>query len=70
VTSLSDTSNDVNLILIVEDTSFTLATGRWFSSETRVSSTNNTDHHDIVELFLKVALNTVTLTLHILLHAT
>jgi len=67
---LSNTSNDVNLILIVEDTSFTLATGRWFSSETQASSTNNTDHHDITEKNLKVALSSMTLTLHLLLHAT
>ena len=29
---------------------------------TPVSSTNKTDHHDIVEIVLKVALNTITLT--------
>jgi hypothetical protein len=29
---------------------------------TPASSTNNTDRHDIVEILLKVALNTVTLT--------
>ena len=36
-----------------------LVTGRWFSP---VSSTNKTDHHDIAEILLKVALNTITLT--------
>ena len=36
--------------------------GRWFSLGTLVSSTNKTDHHDITEIFLKVALNTITLT--------
>ena len=41
-----------------------LATGRWFSPGTRVSSTNKTDRHDITdEILLKVALNTITLTL-------
>ena len=35
-----------------------LATGRWFSSGTSVSSTNKTDLHDITEILLKVALNT------------
>jgi hypothetical protein len=30
---------------------------------TPVSSTNKTDHHDITEILLKVALNTITLTL-------
>jgi len=31
-------------------------------SGTPVSSTNKTDHHDITEILLKVALNTITLT--------
>jgi hypothetical protein len=33
-------------------------TCRWFSPDTPVSSTNQTDHHDITEISLKVALNT------------
>jgi hypothetical protein len=33
-----------------------LTTGRWFSPGTPVSSTNKTDHHDITEILLKVAL--------------
>jgi hypothetical protein len=37
-----------------------LATGGWFSQGTLVSSTNKTDHHDIAEILLKVALNTIT----------
>jgi hypothetical protein len=37
-----------------------LATGRWFSPGTLVSSTNKTDSHDITEILLKVALNTIT----------
>jgi hypothetical protein len=41
-----------------------LATGRWF---TPVSSTNKTDRHDIIEILLKVALNTITLTLTLIL---
>jgi hypothetical protein len=28
-----------------------------------VSSTNKTDHHDIIEILLEVVLNTITLTL-------
>ena len=32
-----------------------LATGRWFSP---VSSTSNTDHHEITEIVFKVALST------------
>ena len=46
-----------------------LSTGRWFSPGMRVYSTNKTDHHDITEILLKVALNTTTLThpYHVLL---
>ena len=43
-----------------------LAAGRWISSGTHVSSTNKNDHHDTAEIFLKVALNTNTLTLTLL----
>ena len=32
-------------------------------SGTPVSSTNKTDRHDIIEILLKVALNSITLTL-------
>ena len=39
-----------------------LATRRWFSSDTPVYSTNKTDRHDITEILLKVAFNTITLT--------
>jgi len=41
-----------------------LATGRWFSPGTLVSSTNKTDRRDINEILLKVALNTITLILY------
>ena len=40
-----------------------LATGLWFFAGTPVSSTNKTDRHNITEILLKVALNTITLTL-------
>ena len=36
-----------------------LAAGRWFSPGRRVSSTNKTDRHEITEIVLKVALNTI-----------
>jgi hypothetical protein len=36
-----------------------LATGRWFSPVTTVSSTNKTYLHDITEILLKVALSTI-----------
>jgi hypothetical protein len=39
-----------------------LETSLWFSHGTRVSSTNNTDRHDITEILLKEALNNITLT--------
>ena len=38
-------------------------TGLYFSPDTLVSSTKKTDRHDIAEILLKVALNTITLTL-------
>ena len=40
-----------------------LAKGQQFSPGTMVSSTNKTDCHNITEILLKVALNTITLTL-------
>jgi hypothetical protein len=42
-----------------------LATGQWFSPATPVSSTNNTDSHDITEILLKVMLINITVTLSI-----
>ena len=39
-----------------------LAAGRWFSPDTPVSSPNKTDRHDITEILVNVALNTMTLT--------
>ena len=38
-----------------------LAAGRWFSLGIPVSSTNKTDRHNITEILLKVAWNTITL---------
>jgi hypothetical protein len=38
-------------------------TGQWFSTGTRVSSTNKTDRDDIAEILLKVVLNTINLNL-------
>ena len=37
-----------------------LVAGRWFSPGTQVSSINKTDRHDITEILLNVALNTIT----------
>jgi len=36
----------------------------WQVSGTPFSSTNTTDHHDITEILLKVALNNITVTLN------
>jgi len=41
-----------------------LAAGRLFSRGTPVSSTNKAYRHGITEILLKVALNTITLTLY------
>ena len=37
-----------------------IVVGRWFFSGTAVSSTNKSERHDITEILLKVALNTIT----------
>jgi hypothetical protein len=37
------------------------STGLWFSLGTPTSFTNKTDRHDIIEILLKVALNTIDL---------
>ena len=41
-----------------------LGTGQWFSQGPPVSSTNKTYRHDITEILLKVALNTMKQTNH------
>jgi len=42
-----------------------LATGWWFSQCPPVSFINKTDRHDITEILLKVALNTIKQTLNV-----
>ena len=42
-----------------------LAAGLWFSPGTLVSSTNKSDRHDITEILLKMALNTIIITIMI-----
>jgi hypothetical protein len=41
-----------------------LAIGQWFSPCSPVSSTNKTNRHDISEILLKVALNTININLY------
>ena len=45
-----------------------LAAGLWFSPGTPVSSTNKTNRQDTTEISLKVAINTITLTLNTCIH--
>jgi hypothetical protein len=49
-----------NVLLMLHSTD---VAGQWFSPITLVSSISKTDRHDITEILLKVALNTITLTL-------
>ena len=42
---------------------YKLVTGRWFSPGTPDFSTNKTDRHNITEILLKVALNTINQTI-------
>jgi hypothetical protein len=39
--------------------------GQWFFLGTLVSSTNKSDRHNMTEILLKVALNTITITITI-----
>jgi hypothetical protein len=43
---------------LCDKVSQSLVAGQWFSPSTPVSSTNKTDCHDIIEILLKVVLNT------------
>jgi hypothetical protein len=43
-------------------------TGLWFSQGIPVSSTNKTDRHDIAEILLKVALNTIALNIELIVN--
>ena len=67
VTSVGDTSLDHNHNckcytwpeLSFVTFNFSIARGRWFSPGTPASSTTKTGRHDIAEILLKVALNTI-----------
>ena len=47
---------------VIKFVSVRLTVGRWFTLSTPVSSTNETACHNIPEILLKVALNTIILT--------
>ena len=49
----------VRILFSATCTRWWLAVDRWFSVRTPVSYTNNSDLHDITEILLKVALNTI-----------
>ena len=50
---------DILLTTLCDKVCQWLATGRWFSPGTPVSSTNKTDRYNITEILLKVALSTI-----------
>ena len=54
---------DTTLIHVIK-----FAASRWFSPGTPVSSTNKTDHHDITDILLKVALKHYKPILHGFVH--
>jgi hypothetical protein len=53
------------LVFFISFVKFYMTTDRWFSPGPPVSSTNKTDRHDITEILLKVALNTIKQTTNI-----
>ena len=55
---------DVHYTTLSDKVCQLLSAGRWFSPGTPVSSTNTTDLHDITEILLTVALNTITLIIN------
>jgi hypothetical protein len=65
VVSLNPAHGEIYLMQhyhICDKNSQSPAAGRWFSPGTPDTSTNKTDRHDITEILLKVALNTISLT--------
>ena len=61
VVSSNPVHGEVHSIQLCDKVCQWLAAGRWFIPGTSVSSTNKTDHHNITEVLLKVALNIITL---------
>ena len=61
VVSSNRTHGEVDLIqhYVMKFISDLRLADQWFSPSTPASSTNETDHHNITEILLKVALNTI-----------
>jgi hypothetical protein len=57
-------------IILCDEACHWLAAGRWFSSGTLHSSTNKSDRHDIADILMKVALNTIKPNLIQVIHTT
>jgi hypothetical protein len=60
--SSSQSSQPCNTIAASDKVYQLLANGRWFSPGTPASSTTKTGRHDIADILLKVALNTMKQT--------
>ena len=59
VVSSNPVHGEVYLIQHYVIKNFSDTAGQWFSTGTPVSSTNKTDRHDIIEILMKVVLNTI-----------
>jgi hypothetical protein len=55
--SFSSDDVDVDVTTLCDKVCQRLSAGRWFSLD---SSTNKTDSHDITQILLKIAINTIT----------
>ena len=66
VVSSNPVLGEVYSIQIYDKDSQWLEKGRWFSPGTPGSSTNKTDHNDIAEILMKVALNTINQNINVL----
>ena len=66
IVSLNPTHSEVYSIqhYVIKYVSDFWQAGQWFSPGTPVSSTNKTDRHNIAEILLKVALNTIHLDIN------
>jgi hypothetical protein len=62
ITNVVDSNPTHGEVYLIQHYVIKLAAGRWISPGTTVSSINKADRHDITEILLKVALNTITLT--------